>query len=50
MDKFKSFDAPMLGVDYYPEDWPDEEIDRDIERMKAHHIKLIRFAEENRRP
>lgn len=45
MDKFKSFDAPMLGVDYYPEDWPDEEIDRDIERMKVHHIKLIRFAE-----
>ena len=25
---------PYLGVAYYPEDWPDEEMDKDIAKMK----------------
>ena len=30
--------APYLGVAYYPEDWPEEEIDKDIKRMKDIYI------------
>ena len=31
----KDYCPPYLGVAYYPEDWTDAELDRDIARMKA---------------
>ena len=37
--------APWLGVAYYPEDWPEEEIDRDVQRMKDIGITAARIAE-----
>lgn len=40
-----SLKKPYLGVAYYPEDWPDEEIDRDIVRMKEIGINVVRIAE-----
>lgn len=39
------FDKPLLGVDYYPEDWPESEIDTDIRKMQEDGIKLIRIGE-----
>ena len=36
---------PYLGVAYYPEDWPDEEMDRDIAKMKEIGINVARIAE-----
>ena len=37
--------APWLGVAYYPEDWPEEEIDGDIRRMKEIGVNAVRIAE-----
>ncbi len=37
--------APWLGVAYYPEDWPEENIESDIRRMKALGISAARIAE-----
>ena len=36
---------PYLGVAYYPEDWPDEEMDKDIAKMKEVGITVARIAE-----
>ena len=36
---------PYLGVAYYPEDWPESEIDFDIRRMKELGISVVRIAE-----
>ncbi|HPE69033.1 MAG TPA: beta-galactosidase [Thermotogota bacterium] len=35
----------MLGVDYYPEQWPEERMDRDMKIMKSHGIDLVRVGE-----
>lgn len=39
------FKAPYLGVAYYPEDWPESEIDHDIEKMHEIGINLVRIGE-----
>lgn len=36
---------PFLGAAYYPEDWPEEEIPKDIERMKEAGITCVRIGE-----
>ena len=36
---------PYMGVAYYPEDWPEAEMDRDIERMKELGIRVARIGE-----
>ncbi len=36
---------PYLGVAYYPEDWPDDEIDYDISMMKKAGITAARIGE-----
>ena len=41
----KNLKPPYLGVAYYPEDWPESEIDFDIRRMKALGINVVRIAE-----
>ena len=41
----KDLKAPYLGVAYYPEDWPECEIDKDIEKMHEIGIKLVRIGE-----
>ena len=37
--------APYLGVAYYPEDWPEEEIERDIPKMRELGINCVRIGE-----
>ena len=37
--------APYSGVAYYPEDWPETEIDKDIEKMHAFGINCVRIGE-----
>ncbi|MDI6617803.1 MAG: beta-galactosidase [Clostridiales bacterium] len=37
--------SPYLGAAYYPEDWPFEEIDRDISMMKKAGINVVRIGE-----
>ena len=39
------FKPPYLGVAYYPEDWDESEIDRDIAKMKQAGINAARVAE-----
>ena len=41
----KSSRPPYLGVAYYPEDWDESEIDRDIENMHRYGIDTVRIAE-----
>ena len=36
---------PYLGVAYYPEDWDESEIDRDIEKMQRIGVDTVRIAE-----
>ena len=36
---------PYLGVAYYPEDWPEEEMERDFARMKEIGINVVRIGE-----
>ena len=36
---------PFLGAAYYPEDWPDEEIDKDIAKMVEAGMNVARIAE-----
>ena len=38
-------DPPYLGVAYYPEDWPEEEMDRDIPRMREMGVRVARIGE-----
>jgi len=35
----------MFGVDYYPEHWPSERLEFDLEIMKRNGINLIRIGE-----
>lgn len=42
---FQTPEKPYLGVAYYPEDWPDEEMDKDITRMKEIGVNTARIAE-----
>lgn len=42
---FQTPEKPYLGVAYYPEDWPDEEMDKDIARMKEIGVNTARIAE-----
>jgi len=39
------FKPPYLGVAYYPEDWPESNIDQDILKMKEIGINLVRIGE-----
>lgn len=40
-----NYNPPYLGVAYYPEDWPDEELERDVARMQSLGIRVARIAE-----
>ena len=35
----------LLGVDYYPEQWPEEMWEQDADHMKECGVKLVRMAE-----
>lgn len=37
--------TPFLGVAYYPEAWPREQIDEDLDKMLEHGISCVRVAE-----
>lgn len=39
------FNPPYLGAAYYPESWPREEIDADLDRAVAHGLNTLRIAE-----
>ena len=39
------FKPPFLGAAYYPEDWPLEEMDKDIVMMKKAGCNVMRMAE-----
>lgn len=39
------FKPPYLGAAYYPESWPREEIDADLDRMVSHGLNTVRMAE-----
>ena len=36
---------PYLGVAYYPEDWPEEQMDSDIRRMREIGVNVARIGE-----
>mgnify|MGYP002524346316 FL=1 len=40
-----AFQPPYLGAAYYPEDWPDDQIDFDIAKMKEAGINAARIGE-----
>ncbi len=39
------FKPPYYGAAYYPESWPHEEVDADLDRLVAHGLNTIRIAE-----
>lgn len=39
------FKPPYYGAAYYPEAWPKEEIDADLDRLQAHGLNTVRVAE-----
>lgn len=39
------FKPPYFGAAYYPESWPREEIDADLDRLQAHGMNTVRVAE-----
>lgn len=41
----KAFIPPYFGAAYYPESWPREEIDADLDRIQAHGLNTVRVAE-----
>lgn len=41
----KECKKPFLGVAYYPEDWPESEMDYDIAKMKEIGISVARIGE-----
>ena len=41
----KRFTPPYLGSDYYPEDWPEEQLGEDIAKMKDAGMNVARIAE-----
>jgi beta-galactosidase GanA len=45
MSDFHMPKPPYLGAAYYPEDWPDDQIDRDVEKMRRHGITAVRIGE-----
>lgn len=45
MDMQFSANYPMLGAAYYPEAWPDSELDLDIAMMQQAGIKVVRIGE-----
>jgi beta-galactosidase len=38
-------DALLVGVAWYPEQWPESRWEKDLELMEAAHIKMVRVAE-----
>ena len=40
-----NFKPPYFGAAYYPEAWPREEIDVDLDRLQAHGMNTVRVAE-----
>ena len=44
-DKNGNVQPPYLGAAYYPEDWPEEEMDYDISMMKKAGITVARIGE-----
>ena len=39
------FKPPYLGAAYYPESWPAEQIDYDLDRLQDHGLNTVRMAE-----
>jgi beta-galactosidase GanA len=39
------FKPPYFGAAYYPEAWPREEIDADLDRLQSHGMNTVRIAE-----
>jgi len=39
------FKPPYYGAAYYPEAWPREEVDKDLDRLVAHGLNTVRVAE-----
>ena len=42
---FRKPEPPYLGVAYYPEDWPDDQLEKDLDRMVEIGINAVRIAE-----
>ena len=42
MNKFL---PPYYGASYYPESWPREEVDKDLDRLQSHGLNTVRVAE-----
>lgn len=40
-----NFLPPYYGAAYYPESWPREEIDKDLDRLQSHGLNTVRIAE-----
>lgn len=40
-----NYNPPYYGAAYYPEAWPREEIDADLDRLQAHGMNTVRVAE-----
>ena len=36
---------PYIGAAYYPEDWPEEQVDEDVELMKQAGLNVVRMSE-----
>jgi beta-galactosidase len=45
IEKSMKLEKPTLGVCYYPEHWPENLWENDLERMLQHGIEVIRIAE-----
>ena len=45
LEKSFKLDKPTIGVCYYPEHWPEDLWENDLERMLDHGIEVIRIAE-----
>lgn len=45
LEKSFKLDKPTIGVCYYPEHWPENLWENDLERMLEHGIEVIRIAE-----
>ena len=39
------YKPPYFGAAYYPESWPREEIDADLDRLQSHGMNTVRIAE-----
>ena len=39
------FKPPYFGVAYYPESWPREQIDEDLDLLIKHGLNTVRVAE-----